>query len=334
MMVKWFTKYLIFIPVVIAILIYSINFSKPFIGHHDFVPTFNANIAKNYLIHGYLNLKLGQAPSWIRGDVKDYKSFYTHYPPLFPILVSFSFLIFGVSEGSVRIISSLFGILGVISIYLICQKLWGLRVALIGSLFYVLTPMSIYFGNLGGIDPVIIHLSLFGFYFYLKWLETANRKDFLVLLLIILIGGLIGWQINYIACLIVLHSLILKRFKPKILLTIASSLGATLLLFVHAFILTGTFLDGELLGSLNSRLADSKLSFGGTDFTYWNYLKQEFGLIQVFYTRVILIFSSIYFIANLNFKVNLEKTTVLVLLLFGLSHPILFSKYVFVHDYL
>ena len=84
------SKILIIIILILAFKLLLVNIDKPFWGHHDWNSAVYSNIARNYIRYGYLETKFGQVTN---ADLQDKKSFsyITHYPPLLPILINFSF---------------------------------------------------------------------------------------------------------------------------------------------------------------------------------------------------------------------------------------------------
>lgn len=326
-------KYLFLIPLIAAFLVLSININKPLSGHHDFVPAFNGVIAKNYLKFGVWDLKFGQT-SLQYDNLSDVKSFYTHYLPTYPLLLALLFYFFGDGEVVVRSIPIFFSLISVLSLFLITQRLWNSKTALLVSIFFIFNPMFIYFGKISGIEPVIISMILLSFYFYIRWIDSSNMRDLILGLVFCFFGGLFGWQMNYLLGVIFIYSLLIKKLNLKILLFTAILLFTFLLQFIHAFILTGNILDKELVDSFKSRVTETNLSFGGKDFNFISYIKQEIGILQAYFTRVLISISAIYILTNLNFKFDRKKAVVVSLMALGLGHPIIFSRYVFMHDYL
>lgn len=327
------SNYLFLIPVIAAFLVLSININKPLSGHHDFVPAFNGVIAQNYLKHGLWDLKLGQVTTQIdRAD--QIGSFYTHYLPTYPLLLALLFFLFGDSEIVVRLLPIFFSLISVLSLFLITKKLWTSNIALLVSLFFIFNPMFIYFGKISGIEPVIISMILLSFYFYIRWIDSGNKRDLIWGLVFCFSGGVFGWQMNYLLGVIFIYSLLIKKLNLKILLFAAILLFTFLLQFIHAYILTGNILDKELIDSFKSRVTETNLSFGGMDFNFISYIKQEIGVLQAYFTRILIGLSIIYILANLNFRLDRKKAVVISLMALGLGHPIIFSRYVFIHDYL
>lgn len=326
-------KYLFLIPLVAAFLVLVVNINKPLSGHHDFVPAFNGVIAKNYLKFGAWNLKFGQT-SLQYDNLSDVKNFYTHYLPTYPLLLSLFFYLFGDSEVVIRSLPLLFSVISVLSLFFITQRLWNSKTALLVTIFFIFNPMFTYFGKISGIEPVIISMILLSFYFYIRWIDTQANIDLVLSLFACLVGGLFGWQMNYFGGVIFIYSLLTKKLNLRILLFAIILLSTFALQFIHAFILTGSFLDKELIDSFKSRVTETSISFGGKDFSLRDYIKQEIAILQAYFTRILLGLSLLYVFTNLNFKFTKQKAIVISLMALGLGHPIIFSKYVFIHDYL
>jgi 4-amino-4-deoxy-L-arabinose transferase-like glycosyltransferase len=328
------SRYLIILPLLFALIFLVPQLNKPLIGHHDFTGAFNGIIAKNYLKYGVWELKFGQVGGLVSGIPKP-TAYYTHYLPLLPLLIAASFSIFGVSEWAESLVPLIFTLIGVACFYLICQKIWDKKTAILGSMFYVLNPMFIYFGNMPVAEPVVLGLVLLEVYLYLRWLEKPLNKRLFWLCLVLIFHGLVGWPIFYIGLLIVLHSLLLKKFNMKLIIVSAIPFFMIGVQLFHSYILTGSFLGGGLLETLKSRTGGQSLSFGGTDFTPFNYLKQEISWVQAYFTKVVLFLSLLFTVTQVRkLKRDSQDATILVFFLIGVTYLVILAPYAFVHDFL
>ena len=331
---KLIEKYIFIVILLLALLILSININKPFIGHHDFMSAFEGMQARNYLKYGLWKLKFGAVSNHVQGPVEELRSFTTSYLPFLSILISVSFSIFGIVEWAERLVPALFTSVGALAFFLICQKLWNQKVALMASIFYILNPMFIYFGKLPAPDLPVLSMMLISFYLYTLWLEREQKLFFFLLNFSLFIGGMFGWTIIYFGPLLILHSLIVGKFQIKLLIPTLITLLTIFLQLFHSFILTGTFLTAGQISLIKFRFIEKNFIFGGIQFTLTNYIKQEISWLQAYFTRVILILSSINIFFNLNKRFSLQKASLLFFLGLGVAHPIVFSRYVFVHDFL
>lgn len=323
----------LFVIILAGVLVLSVGINKPFVGIHDFNSAQFGNAAKNYLRYGALNLKFGQVTGHIHGDYKNNKSVYTSYLPTLSLLIALSFSIFGQYEWAERLIPISFSIIGLISLFLITKKLWGGKIAILTSVFFIFNPMFIYFGKMPTPDTLTLAVMLLSFYRYLVWLDTNRTRDLVILCLALFSGGTIAWIILYFGPLMILHSFLVRQFSAKLLIPLVVLFATFLLQILHQFILTGSIFGAAFI-TLKNRLSEPNLSFGGQDYSLLNYLKREISILQAYFTRTLIILSLVstaWFLTRL--KANIQTATLIFLLLFALGHPVIFSRAVFIHEY-
>lgn len=322
--------------IALAIILLSFNINKPFIGQHDFNGVQQGNSAKNFLKFGYLPLKFGQITSYL-ADLNNANSFYTSYLPTLAILISLSYKTFGISEISTRIIPIFFSCLGLIYFYLLIKKFWNTPKAVFASLFFILNPMFIYYGKMPVFDTIVLCFFIISTYYYILWF-TSNKNVYLILLTFsVFLGGLFGWIIGYIIPIIIIHDYIFKR-NWKVLYPTMSYLFTVVLLLLHAYILSSNKGSLGIFNTLQRRLFENNLNFGGLDFNLINYIKSEALILNAYFGKYLILSGIICLtISMLNIfrqkLLNLKDSIIFILFLFGIAHPIFFSKATFIHDY-
>ena len=290
------------IILILLALILTDHLAKPFIGHHDWNGVFYSQIARNYLRFGLLETKLGQ----LTGP----NSFYTHYPPLFPLTLAAAFKVFGISDLVSRLVPVGLTIAGLLVLYRISSSWVVIAVAL--------TPMLRYFGQMPSQEPLIIFLTLVSFYFFRK----KNRAGFY---LTVILNGLSGWAGYFFYPLLFFLN---RRWAIKACLLLVMTFFLHLL---HVYILTGSFSGGGIFDALLLRLGFFPM-LGKTEpelagqFTWLAYLIKEARMLTVYYTFTLLS------LAALGLLFCRDKIT-LIFLAWGLSYPLIFSNVVFVHEY-
>src|SRR5438093_7130560 len=102
----------------------SYRLTDPWIGHHDYNGAFYSLAARNYLQYGYGGTRFGMV---INSDVASPEQFvyYTHHPPLLPLLVSFSFAVLGLHEWAARVVPVIFSLGSVGLVYLLGSDMGG-----------------------------------------------------------------------------------------------------------------------------------------------------------------------------------------------------------------
>jgi len=290
------------IILILLALILTDHLAKPFIGHHDWNGVFYSQIARNYLRFGLLETKLGQ----LTGP----NSFYTHYPPLFPLTLAAAFKVFGISDLVSRLVPVGLTIAGLLVLYRISSSWVVIAVAL--------TPMLRYFGQMPSQEPLIIFLTLVSFYFFRK----KNRVGFY---LSVILNGLSGWAGYFFYPLLFFLN---RRWALKACLLLVMTFSLHLL---HVYILTGSFSGGGIFDALLLRLGFFPM-LGKTEpelagqFTWLAYLIKEARMLTVYYTFTLLS------LAALGLLFCRNRIT-LIFLAWGLSYPLIFSNVVFVHEY-
>jgi 4-amino-4-deoxy-L-arabinose transferase-like glycosyltransferase len=85
------------------------------------------------------------AQNLVAGNLREGLS--TYWPPLYPLLVGLSSLVFGDAELAGRLVSVLAGSLTVIPAYALIRKWYGGRVALVGACIVALHPVLVYYST-------------------------------------------------------------------------------------------------------------------------------------------------------------------------------------------
>ncbi len=324
--------------VVLGFIMLGHNLNKPFYGHHDFNSVFYSTMARNLNRYGLKTTKLAQVTNSGIVNPKDF-SYHTHHPSLLPILMSFSFRAFGQSELSARLVPLFFSLASLLLLFLISKKLKFSTLASLSSTLVMLTPMFRYFGKLPVHEPLIIFFSLLSVLLYLKLVLKPTKANLLKLLTTAFINGLIGWPGYFIYPLITLHAFIF--YKPKFKSVMLTNFSVTLAFLVHLFqtyLVSGSLFGGGLVKALLFRL-NLNSTANLVQFNWLKYLFQQARWLTIYYTILLLVIGLLFLIITLIRLLKLKKLTlsssiIILLLLFALVYPIVFSNAVFIHDYL
>jgi len=318
------------------------NLDKPFYGHHDWNSVQYSNIARNYLRYGYLTTKLGQTTS-AGVQSPDQLNYTTHYPPTLPILLSFSFKIFGINETSARLVPLLFSLGSLILLLQIASQLKLSPLASLAATAVTFTPMLRYFGKLPVHEILVVFFSILSVKYYLQFILTSSQKNLTKFLIATVLNGFTSWPGYFLYPFLTLHSYLYhRRLYKKValcLLAISFTLGLHLL---HTYILTGAFFGGGMIKSLLFRLNLSQVVNSSkpdlVQFTWSKYLIQQLRWITVYYTRFLVIVAliSTVFIGLKIIKrqsLKLAESLIITLLFFAGSYALVFANMVYIHDY-
>lgn len=284
---RYISYWPLYIILFIAGLVLFYNIDKPFWGHHDWNGVFWGDVARNFS----------------RGNF----TFNFHYPPFFPLMWSGFFATFGVHNWVSRIFSASFSLGAIIFFYKLVEKFFSQKIAVIASLFWIATPMFIYFGKMPVHEIPLMFFVLGAFYFYL-----INR--FLLASIFSVMAMMTTWPGFFIVPAITFFER--KNWRKVIPLWVAGFLifGGHLL---HDRLVTGNFLGGGLREIFLLRI--SNVSFVPYITTLirwaWTYF---FLLIPLSFVGLLL-----------------TKNRILILFLtYAIFYPLIFRDAAFRHDYL
>ena len=318
---------------IIAMFIVGQNINKPFWGEHDWNGVRYGNIARNYLRYGFIETKLGQVENSGIARVGEF-GYYTHYPPLLPILISISYTIFGISEFSTRLVPLLATSGTIALIFLIGAYLYNFKIGLLASLLALATPMVLYFGKNSSHEPLTTFFILLSFWGYIN-ITKANRKIFQILFLVgLILAQLTAWAGYFLVPALTIPLIVkkdwlaVKKLIPYLILSI-------ILFFVHLIhvtILTGSISGGNLIGSLMQRSGISP-DVQPSGFNILGYLDKLRLWFSTLYTATLtlLSFSWLFFKRG---KFEAKDLLIISLGLIGLIYICVFSNSVFIHNYL
>lgn len=316
------------IVLLVGALLLSVDVTKPFIGQHDWNGVVYGQQAKNFVRYGYLPLRIGATLSAGNRPIDELK-FSTHYPPTLPILVSFSYRMFGVSEWSTRLVPIVASVASVLGIFLLGRELVSWRVGFLAGSFTILTPMFLYYGKNPVHEVVQLPFSILAFYAYLKWCRTSRYTWLLFIIGSLSVAMLIGWPGYYATALIASHGLLFGKQRRVMSVFFVLSLVLFALYLLHVFLIDpGRFMS--LLTSASGRIG----SYLSTILWFQRETRYAINL----FTGTLLALSGLWMLKALwrvaRRRINGDDALLGFLGLYGVAHAIIFRDASWFHEYL
>lgn len=162
-----------------------------------------------------------------------------HFFPTFALVWAVFFKVFGVANWVSRLFAIIFSVGTVAVFYKICEKFFSRKTAIIASLFWIATPMFIYFGKMPVHEIPLMFFVLLSFWFYLN-------KKFWPMFFAVTAAELITWPGFFLVPAITIHAFLTKSLNRKylVLWIVAPLLFGLHLL--HNHFITGDFFGGGL----------------------------------------------------------------------------------------
>ncbi|MBI2010420.1 MAG: glycosyltransferase family 39 protein [Candidatus Chisholmbacteria bacterium] len=331
-----------FIIALIALIVFAIGLNRPFAGHHDWNSAFYGTIARNHMRYGLLTTKLGLVTNAEGFKPHARLDYFSHHPVLLPIIMAFSFFLFGITEAAGRIVPLLSVVAMVYFIYKLAARLWHQPTAIIASLIAIATPMLRYYSKIPVNETVVLGFVAATVWFYYIWLTTNNSKAYLWSLVTLTLAQHTSWGGYYLSALLPLHAWFFGRAKLSGKTTQALSYGLIglvnfLIFFFHNLALSGPqgiqSLGQVLLFRMN--LSPASQIYG---FTLSKFIELQARWLVIYFTRITIIFSALYTLRVVYLwwrhrSVSFPDSFLLLWLAFGFTQPVFLPNHAFIHDY-
>ena len=323
-----------------TILSYSINL--PYTGQHDWNSVMYANIARNHLRYGLLQTKLGMLTTYDR-VTPDLFGFFTHYPPLMPLLLALSFFLFGITEWAGRLVPILSSVVMIYFLFKLAQSLWDTRTGILTGIFLVFSPMLLYYSKIPVHETVVLGFLAMTLWFYIRWLKSGSRQDYWLMFVNLLLSQLTSWAGFYLSGYLPVHAIINSRSnlsKRKWFLTGIFILAPVIFILhnLHVFWLEGVKAQQSMFEVMLFRL-----NIGATakpyGLTLSSFIDRQAYWINLYFTPIMITLSLIWLIVFISrrasrIKLALPESIIFLLLVFGFTHNLIFRHLAFIHDYM
>jgi hypothetical protein len=318
--------------------------TEPFIGHHDYNSAWMSSAARNYLRYGYMATRLAVTEN---NDFVplEWLQYYTNHPPLVPLFVSFSFRLFGEHEWAARLVPISFSLGSTVLVYLLGAALGGRRLGVLSAFVYTLLPMNAYFGRMVNHEAPTNFFALATALAYLRWHRARCTGPFLLALAALVVGALCDWPAYYLAGILPVHHLVAsgpRRWEWKVLFFPLTAMVVFGLYLGHIFWLKSmeglSYLASMFLWRTNLSVSPALEVLGvrPENFTWADFLAKEVHRANALFTPLVLILAalSLYDMSRRRGRAALsDPLFIVMLLLFGTTHLVLFSQGAWQHDY-
>ena len=174
---------------------------------------------------GYMSVQWDEMPHLYgatmlsRGQTWDYMTTYGYYPPIFDLVTTSFFQIFGATQVAGRLVAVTFSLLAIGLLFEFTKRMYGQRNALIASILLGTMPGFFWLSRVTMIETMLIFfftLVMFAFY---SWITKDSNKALIFSGLTLGIGVLAKYQIVVAAIAMFLSILFLSRKRLKLTLT-------------------------------------------------------------------------------------------------------------------
>jgi len=163
-----------------------------------------------------------------RGQIWDYASINSFYPPLYNVITAAYFIVAGASVFTARLVTLTFTVASILLVYKTAKEMYSQKVGLLASVFFAVMPGTVWLSGLAMIETMLIFMVSLSLLFFFRWLQTSNKFDLMMSSTSLVLGVLVKYQTLVVVPLVMLTSLLvlgkIDVLKTKIRLFLFSRL--------------------------------------------------------------------------------------------------------------
>ncbi len=170
---------------------------------------------------GYMSIQWDEAPHLYsgllltRGRSQEYISTYGYYPPLYDLLTTGYFGIFGATAASGRLVAITFSLLTVWLVFEFANRTYGPKTALISSIALGTMPGFFWLSRVAMLETMLMFFFALSMFFFLSWMRFKKNKTLLLCGLAMGVGFLAKYQILVAGLVMIVVILLLYRNKLR-----------------------------------------------------------------------------------------------------------------------
>lgn len=323
-----------FVLALITILTLLPDSTVPLTGYHDWNSVFYGNIARNHLRLGLATTKLGLVTS--SGYFPHAQlAYYNHHPILLPIVMAFSFFLFGITAFGARILPIMSIGMTVYFLSKLVSHLFRPQVAVIASIIIMVIPLVRYYGLIPVNETIVLGFIALTVWKYYHWLQTHQNASYLWSLAGLFLAQLTGWGGYYLSLYLPLHAFIFARkhfhaYKLQVLGYLGVAVSSITFFIVHNLWLSGwqAFTSLQQIFLFRAKLPVN----------YLKYFIHQANWITAYFSRFVILLSFVYvglfvFRRLKKFPISIADSFMFLWLAFGLTQVVFLPNHAFIHEY-
>ncbi len=170
---------------------------------------------------GYMTLQWDEMPHMngglllIRGQTYDYLTIYGYYPPLYDIMTTGNYELFGVSAASGRLAAVAFAVFSIWIVFEFANRVYEPRIALLSSVLLGTMPGFFWLSRVAMLETMLIFFFSLTLFFFFTWLRNEKNNMLILSGLAIGAGFLAKYQVLVAGIVMIAGILLLGRKKLK-----------------------------------------------------------------------------------------------------------------------
>jgi 4-amino-4-deoxy-L-arabinose transferase-like glycosyltransferase len=196
-----------------------------------------------------------------KGDLSEYIAIYSYYPPLYDIITTGFFHIFGINITAGRLTAGIFALFSIWLVFEFANLTYGPKTGLISSILFGSMPSFFWISRFALLETVMIFFFLLTLFFFFKWIRVDKNKTLILSGLTLGIGFLAKYQILVAGLIMIASVMLYYRNKLRAKLTKLVILGIIALAIVIPWFLVTRFVKLGELGNVIQGGSEERISY-------------------------------------------------------------------------
>ena len=161
----------------------------------------------------------------LQGNFNSYLSNGPFYPPLYDLATAATFKVLGISLFNARLVSVIFAVLSMWTLFEFVNPMYGPKVALISSIMLAITPGFVWLSRLSMIETMLLFFFMVSLLFFYKWLKTNQIRNIVLSGVALGLGfiakyqAIVGILVIFVGLIMLTKIHLKSRLKAFLLLT-------------------------------------------------------------------------------------------------------------------
>jgi 4-amino-4-deoxy-L-arabinose transferase-like glycosyltransferase len=148
-----------------------------------------------------------------RGQIWEYVTINSFYPPLYNLVTAAYFFVAGASVFTARLVSLTFTVLLIVLVYVTAKDMYNPKVGLAAAVFFAVMPGIVWLSSLAMAETLLIFLVAFSLVLFFRWLQTGRKIDLSLSLAAFALGVVAKYQTLIVVPLVMLAGLLVLGKK-------------------------------------------------------------------------------------------------------------------------
>ena len=130
----------------------------------------------------------------VRGQIWQYITTNSFYPPLYNLVMAAYFALAGASVLTGRLVTVTFSVLSIFIVYKIAKEMYNEKTALVSAVLFAVMPGIVWLSNIAMIEIMLLFMFCLSMLFFFRWLRMNRDRDLTLSVAALLVGITVKYQ--------------------------------------------------------------------------------------------------------------------------------------------